>query len=253
MEPEDFAGIIAHLKGASLSTLMILFSLPQPVNEQALSLFSGYCIRSVKEGLRNLQLLDLVDYCENDEGWRPSERAISILQTLTASRQVSGEWQEDGKALVQGVKFFFPSSSSRSSIKSHDTDINKKLRQPPPKPPPKKRKSREQQASKLPVNVSIQQAYLLLVRTGIPNYQAEEAIASTVKAGWTGERILNSVKGWLAYAASEQGKTIKQPGFLIASRLKSLQDPPEVEEDAAEDEMNVKRYTSGRYGHLIKH
>ena len=253
MEPTDFTSIIAHLKGAPISILMILLSMQHPVNERTLSLLSGYCLRSVKEGLQNLLLLGLVDYIEEIGGWRPSQRALALLQKLSGEENAADEGKNSIIELGHDEKNFFTSIGSRSSLLTSEMNRDKKHHlQPPPKPPPKRRKQLEKQVPNLPDDPQIQQAYLLLVRTGIPNYKAEDAIQTSVNAGWDGEKIINAVNGWLDYAASDQGETIKQPGFLVASRLKSLQEPPENTSSAAADVSESDRYTSGKFGHLIK-
>ena len=101
----------------------------------------------------------------------------------------------------------------------------------------------------LPNDIKIQQAFLILVRTGVPDYKAVDAILAATKAGWEGVKILDTIQGWLKYAGTERGETIKHPGFFAADRLSSHQLPPE--EGVEKDDNNP--YLDGKYGHLIKH
>jgi hypothetical protein len=253
MEPADFASIIAHLKGAPISTLLILLSVRHPVGERTLSLYTGYCMRSVKEGLQNLLLLGLVDYIEKDGEWRANTLALKLLKNMSRTANNSGAVNSAAVKTGIGEKMFFTQTGSCSSLISSNIIIDeKRLQQPPPKPPPVRKKRRIKPRTNLPDDAEIQQAYLLLVRTGIPSHKAEEAILSTITGGWDGEQILNAVNGWLEYTSSARGDTIKQPGFYIVSRLENLQEPPDDPVDR-EDELDPDRYTSGKYGHLIKH
>jgi hypothetical protein len=58
---------------------------------------------------------------------------------------------------------------------------------------------------------------------------ARESVEVALAAGWTGRQVLDAVETWFAYGESEQGRTIRHPGFFTASRLRDQHPLPDLD------------------------
>ena len=55
---------------------------------------------------------------------------------------------------------------------------------------------------------------------------ARDAVERALAHGWTGAEVLQAVRGWLAYAGTPAGRTIKHKGFFTMSRLRRGEPAP---------------------------
>jgi hypothetical protein len=247
----DIISLLMQLSGSTSFILLILLCLKRPLRVKEIAEISDYSVHTVRKALERLRLLEMVAYFEEDMVWAPTEKAETLRYVLGNESIEDGDEKRNPANQCQAVKKFSPIPCSRRSEISSIRHEQKKLQRPPPQPPPIKQQKLKKPADSLPNEPEIQQAYALLLETGIPEHTALEAIQAAVTADWESGKIINVVKGWLAYAASEQGQTIQQPGFLAAKRLRGLRDPPQISDK--NDEKVKNPYTSGIYGHLIRH
>lgn len=128
----------------------------------------------------------------------------------------------------------------------------------------------DEASSRLPLESEAQVAVAQLRHAGCPNRTAAgkgalDAVEIALARGWSGANILDAVEGWLAYAASPQGRTIAHPGFFTASRLRCLERPPaldvlpsraaatEAEHDAFDAFGPWKDYVAEHVGIIVQH
>jgi hypothetical protein len=251
MQPCELSDILAKLKGASFPVLVTLLYLKRPVHPRELSQISKYSLRTVREVLLDLQYQDLVEWYSEDDEWVASDYAREAMAWLNDVVGVAEKENQNPSLLSLVEKKFPPRPCSRRSDINMLSKSHKKLPQPPPKPPPETKKKPKTPADSLPDDPQVQQAWLILLRTGVDQTKAVKAVQAAHDAGWDGEKIIRTVEGWLAYADTERGETIKHPGFVAAQRLTSLQEPPEV--TSKKDNESTNRYVNGKYGHLIQH
>lgn len=263
METVEFSAVLARLKGASLHVLMTLRHLNRPANPAEISQISRYSLPTVQHVLPDLVFDGFAEYDGDRDEWAASDYAreqlvwlndeVEVSEDHVSQEHVSEDQGEESPCTgetEETQKNFVITPCSSSSFISKELKQTKKLLLPTTKPPPKTRKTRKKPLDALPDGPDIVRAYERLLRTGLGDAAAVSAIRKALEEGLGGDQIYAAVEGWLAYAASERGTTIKHPGFFAASRLGSGLSPPEVA--GREDEMSPKRYTSGKFGHLIK-
>lgn len=91
------------------------------------------------------------------------------------------------------------------------------------------------------------EALELLEGAGVPSERARPVIAGALAAGWDGATCYECVAGWLDYAASDKGASIKAPGFLALSRLQAKHMPP-----AGEDPDPTRAAIEAAYKRVVR-
>jgi hypothetical protein len=66
-----------------------------------------------------------------------------------------------------------------------------------------------------------------------------------------GQRSLEDVKGWIAYAKRAQG--LRDPVAFVVARLRDGEELPEEEPKSGDDGDDRSRYISGKYAEFIRH
>ncbi len=254
MHSSELSSRISQLKGSLLTIMIAMMCQQHPTRSREVSEITGYSLRTIKGCLKTLRQQGMVVCPAQDDMWALSRKAKRMMRDIAAMFGVPADKRQETGQLAPVVKNFphrvSSSSSSRCDINTSPKK-HKKLQLPPSKPPPKTIGTRKAQPDDLPHDPKIQQAYRLLLDTGIGQHTAAKGIRTALEAGWSGDKICRSVEGWLAYAASDLGTSVKHPGFFTAKRLKILQTPPKEFSRLPKAQSNP--YTSGKYGHLIKH
>ena len=99
---------------------------------------------------------------------------------------------------------------------------------------------------------------------------ARDAVERAVAHGWSGAEVLAAVEGWLAYADTPAGRTIKHKGFFAMSRLRLgepapvlqaspkrqappvLQAPSSATNDAAARDAQARAYIEAQYERIVR-
>ena len=99
---------------------------------------------------------------------------------------------------------------------------------------------------------------------------ARDAVEQAVAHGWSGAEVLAAVEGWLAYADTPAGRTIKHKGFFAMSRLRLgepapvlqaspkrqappvLQAPSSATNDAAARDAQARAYIEAQYERIVR-
>jgi hypothetical protein len=81
---------------------------------------------------------------------------------------------------------------------------------------------------------------------------AQTAVREMLRFGCVQHRA-RETEGWARYCESEQGASLKAPGFFIASRIADQQEAPYVAKVEEADPEDGRRYIQGKYADLIQH
>lgn len=90
---------------------------------------------------------------------------------------------------------------------------------------------------------------------------ARDAVERALAHGWTGAEVRSAVEGWLRYAESPAGRTIKHKGFFTMSRLRLGEPaPPGVEapevpasmRSAADRDAQARAYIEAQYERIVR-
>ena len=212
------AMMIAHtLKGPGLSCLFIMLALPQHTGPKTLAKQTGYNRRQITKGLEVLAELGLAIKTSRFDGW----------QLTTEGYQLNLFNPENSDLPLEGEIFPLPSlegeilplvSSSSSLTTTKSSSLKKELLQT------------TNEGEKLPL-------VKMLTKKSCNPKLANEAIDTALSRGDSPQTIQHNITAWLKYCNSEQGKSIKTPGVVIARRIRDDIEPPEIkdkEEDGEE-------------------
>lgn len=84
-------------------------------------------------------------------------------------------------------------------------------------------------------------------RCGTPPDRARAAAAAAQARGDDPAQVVEAIEGWRDYCTSERGRTIYNPGALIAARIEAGIDSPSLGQDGDRD-----RYRGGEYADSVE-
>lgn len=213
MEP---LALIRAIRGAPLTVLVALTMSGQPLGTAQLATLTGYSDKTVTSALLTLQGLGLVQRHGRYQAWLPTPQAGPFLGT--------------GQVEPEIPRLAHPSGSSGSD---HDLD------QEEPETTTSTGRTGDQGVDRGSETSAVHQgprqlpaewlelAGLLVERCATPPALAHRALARARDDGYYPAYIRYAILRWLAYCLSDHGKTIKNRGAFIASRIAQGLEPPE--------------------------
>lgn len=232
MEP---LALIRAIRGAPLTVLVALTMSGQPLGTAQLATLTGYSDKTVTSALLTLQGLGLVQRHGRYQAWLPSSQVGPFLGTgrvepeiprfadgcgcsrddqpldreepeTTTTAEPAGENDGSGTDLERPAH----PSAARSGVVDGGS-------QPPTLHNGDRRLSAEW----------LELAGVLVERCATPPALAHRTLARARDDGYYPEYIRYAILRWLAYCLSDHGKTIKNRGAFIASRIAQGLEPPD--------------------------
>jgi len=256
--------LVRSLRGAPWTVLMAMLLLPGPHGVSTLCEATGFSDKTVSRALGDLESLGFVQQHGRYVAYILTAQARQLMlwdtEKIRLPIEAEGEPVEDApdsetenlrleeeEAAPETVadpgrrkKSVSPSSSSCSPTTGVGSHASKTTTTTTPNDSP------DPQALDPPAEKAL--GYLLEV--AVPRQRALHAIQAALRRGWDGEQVLDCVAGWLDYAESPEGASIRQPGFLALKRLQTLQPAPAPAEQA---QPTTADYIAAAYERVVRH
>lgn len=233
MEKPEVARLVGELKGAPASLMLAMLLLGRPMSLPELSTVTRYSAPTLRGALDRLALLGFV---------QEESRVGQFVLTVQAKQFILG--QSDPQVTSNDR----PALEEKNFFRLHEHVCEASCISPSEKPDilDVEAKNFFDADAEAAVQLLVEAGRYERTRTG---KGARDSVETAIAAGWSGTECLACVEGWLGYWQSDEGKWIKDVGY-IAYALRERHKPPSRIKLSPTD---PQAYISGEFGHLLKH